>query len=104
MLFAISGDLTEESLRAFIENPSDRRGPAEAHIEACGGKLHHMWQFTRGATLLIVDAPDTTVITAIQVSLRAINRLSNVKAERLLTTTEFQAGVKQAQKGVEARR
>jgi hypothetical protein len=98
MLFSLTGNLTQESLQAFIDNPIDRFQPASQLVEAVGGKLLHMYHAATGMTLLLFDAPDLTTVTAISTSIQAINRLTNVEINRLQTTAEFVDGLRLAQK------
>jgi hypothetical protein len=98
MLFAMIGNLTRESLQAFIDDPVDRLGPATQLVEAVGGKLQQMYQTAEGVTLLILDAPDVHTLTAISTSVQAINRLTDVRIHRLQTTAEFAEGMRLAQK------
>jgi hypothetical protein len=92
VLFAIIGNLTQESLQAFIDNPIDRLGPASQLVEAAGGKLQQMYQTTEGKTLLILDVPDLHTLTAVSASVQAINRLTDMRVHRLQTTAEFAEG------------
>jgi hypothetical protein len=96
MLFSLTGNLTQESLQAFIDDPIDRFQPASQLMQAVGGKLLHMYH--TGLTLLLFDAPDITTVTAISTSIQAINRLTNVQINRLQTTSEFVDGLRLAQK------
>ena len=96
MLFAITGNLTQESLQAFIDNPIDRLGPASQLVEAAGGKLQH--QTAEGVMLLILDVADVHTLVAVSASVQAINRLTDVRIHRLQTTAEFAGGMRLAQK------
>ena len=98
MLFAMIGRLTQDSMKAFVENPTDRFGPASQSVEAAGGKLQQMYQTAEGMTFLIVDAPDVQTLTAVSVSVQAINRLEDIRIHRLQTTAEFAEGCRRAQK------
>jgi uncharacterized protein with GYD domain len=100
MLFAMIGRLTQESLRAFIENPSDRFGPASKMVEAAGGKLQQMYQTAEGYAILILDVPDIQSMTAIATSVQAINRLADIRIHRLQTTAEFAEGMRLGQKAM----
>ncbi|HYZ25178.1 MAG TPA: GYD domain-containing protein [Rhodopila sp.] len=97
MLFAMIGRLTQESLAAFVENPIDRFGPASRSVEAAGGRLQQMYQTAEGMTFLIVDVPDVQTLTAVSVSVQAINRLEAIRIHRLQTTAEFAEGCRRAQ-------
>lgn len=96
MLFAMVGRLTQESLKAFVEHPMDRLGPASASVKACGGELRQMWQTPEGFVFLILDAPDTATITAIGVGVQAVGRLEDIRVHRLDTTAEFAEGCRKA--------
>ncbi len=98
MLFAMIGNLTRESLQAFIDNPIDRLGPASQLVEAAGGKLQQMYQTAEGVALLILDVPNIHTLTAVSMSVQAINRLTDVRIHRLQTTAEFAEGMRLAQK------
>jgi uncharacterized protein with GYD domain len=102
MLFMITGNLTQKSLQGFIANPGDRREPAARLVAAMGGTLQQMYQTPSGTALLIVEVPDATVLTAISTTVQAIDRLTNVRHERLLSTAEFADGIRLAQKNRDA--
>jgi uncharacterized protein with GYD domain len=97
MLFAMLGRLTQGSMQAFVDNPIDRFGPASRAVEAVGGKLEQMYQTPEGVVFLIIDAPDAQTLTAISVSVQAINRLEDIRIHRLQTTAEFAEGCRRAQ-------
>jgi uncharacterized protein with GYD domain len=97
MLFMLMGRLTQQSLRTFVENPIDRSGPAAESIAACGGKLQQMYQTAEGVTIIILEAPNAEVLTAVSVSIQAINRLEDIRIHRLQTTAEFAEGCRRAQ-------
>jgi uncharacterized protein with GYD domain len=100
MLFAMIGRLTQESLKTFVENPTDRFEPARQLVESVGGKLQQMYQTGEGLAILIFDAPDIHTVTAITTSVQAINRLTDIRLHRLQTTAEFADGVRLAQKAM----
>jgi uncharacterized protein with GYD domain len=97
MLFMLMGRLTQQSLRTFVENPIDRSGPAAESIAVCGGKLQQMYQTAEGVTIIILEAPNAEVLTAVSVSIQAINRLDDIRIHRLQTTAEFAEGCRRAQ-------
>jgi hypothetical protein len=97
MLFMLMGRLTQESLRIFVENPIDRSGPAGETVAACGGKLQQMYQTAEGVTIIILEASGVEVLTAVSVSVQAINRLEDIRIHRLQTTAEFAEGCRRAQ-------
>jgi len=96
MLFMLMGRLTQESLRSFVENPIDRSSPATESVAACGGKLQQMYQTAEGITIVILEAPSADVLTAVSVSIQAINRLEDVRIHQLQTTAEFAEGCRRA--------
>lgn len=97
MLFAMIGRLTQQSLQAFVDNPIDRFGPASETVAAMGGELQQMYQTAEGVTFLILEAPDVQTVTAISVSIQAINRLEDIRVHWLQTTAEFAEGCRRAQ-------
>ena len=89
--YLFQGSYTTAAIKAMVENPQDREGPARAVIEAVGGKLHHFFfAFAKDDIVCLIEAPDDTAMAATALAVAAGGALSSGHTTKLMSTREAQ--------------
>ena len=87
--YLFQGSYTTAAIKAMVENPQDREGPARAVIEAAGGKLHHFFfAFGKDDIVCLLEAPDDTAVAAVALAVGAGGALSSGRTTRLMSARE----------------
>lgn len=95
--FIVTGNYTSSSMRAMVENPSDREAAARAIVEASGGTLESFYLTTGDSDFAIkVTIDDATDLLAGLIAVGASGAVSNLKTVRAFTSDEFTAMQKKA--------
>ncbi|KIC20931.1 GYD domain-containing protein [Leisingera sp. ANG-Vp] len=90
--FIVTGNYTSSSMKAMVENPSDREAAAGAIVEAAGGTLESFYLTTGDSDFVIhVDINDVTSLLAGLIAVGASGSVSNLKTQRAFTSAEFEA-------------
>jgi len=83
--FVIFFGVAPETLRQFIERPSDRRGPVNALAEAVGGKLEsYYWMFGQYDGLAIFEAPDSASAAALSLAAGSTGAFRHFETHELI--------------------
>ena len=90
--------MSKASIEAMVSNPQSRPGPAQAIIEAAGGKLHHYF-FALGDDdiVLLTEFPDNASAAAVSMAVGSTGSVENIRSTALLTMDEAVSAMKTAQ-------
>jgi uncharacterized protein with GYD domain len=97
-LFMYQASYTAESVAAQIKEPHDRIEAVRGMIEGQGGKLiaggYPLGDFD---VLVLIEAPDETVMASIALSVAAGGAVKQTKTTRLLSGQEWVESLRKAQ-------
>jgi len=108
MLFCMTGELSSETTREMIANPSDCEQTAREVAEALGGRLHSWYATVGGAhgVMAVFELPPDSSArfgpVPIALSATASGVFQNVQVRRLLTSQEMMESAQQAQSALKA--
>lgn len=100
MLFLMTAEWSQATIKALIQNPVDRSQTAKQVAEAAGGRLVASYGMSGGdrqGVMAIVDVPDGIAMQAIYNSGRASGALEAIKIQRLYTPEETVEAFRKAQ-------
>lgn len=91
------------AIKAMVENPQDREGPARALVESLGGKLHHLFFcFGTEDIVALIEGPDDRMMAAGAMALGASGAFSGGSTTKLMTTAEAKKAMEHAKVGAAA--
>jgi uncharacterized protein with GYD domain len=97
-LYIYQAAYTAESVAAQIKEPHDRIEAVRPAIEGLGGKLiAGGYPFGEYDVLVLVDAPDETVMASIALTVAAGGAVRQAKTTRLLSGQEWVDSLRRAQ-------
>ena len=88
---------TGASIKALVDNPQDREGPAHKLFEAAGAKMHNLF-FTFGErdAIVIIEAPDDETMAACALVAGASGAFSSGATTKLMTPAEAKSAMAKA--------
>jgi len=90
---------SQDSVKALVANPNDRRKAAVASIEAVGGKLKdYYFAFGKADAIVTYEAPDAVSAASLAMTLGASGAVSSVETIPLLTMEEAMEAMKKSAK------
>jgi uncharacterized protein with GYD domain len=85
----LQGRYSTDAIKAMVDTPQDRTGPAKKMFEAVGVSMHALYFcFGREDIMCIVEAPDDETMAAAVLVLGASGAFSGMMTTKLLTPTE----------------
>ncbi|HYZ61200.1 MAG TPA: GYD domain-containing protein [Acetobacteraceae bacterium] len=95
--FMLRWQFTTEAVKALVNNPQDRTGPATALIEGFGGKLLS-YHFALGEYdgFGVCEFPDTVAIVACSMKAASTGAFAKFESTPLLTAAEGQDAMRRA--------
>jgi uncharacterized protein with GYD domain len=97
-LYIYQAAYTAESVAAQIKEPHDRIEAVRPAIEGLGGKLiAGGYPFGEYDVLVLIDAPDETVMASIALTVAAGGAVRQAKTTRLLSGQEWVDSLRRAQ-------
>ncbi|SDY63399.1 Uncharacterized protein, contains GYD domain [Jannaschia faecimaris] len=95
--YMLQGQYTAEAVKALVDKPQDRTGPAKKLFDATGVKMHHLFFcFGREDVMVLVEAPDDEAIAASVLALGASGAFGGMMTTKLMTAAEAQSAMKKA--------
>ncbi len=95
--YMFQGRYTSASMKAMVDNPSDREEAARKIIEAAGGKLLNcFFCFGEEDIVVLIEGPDDATMLAASFILGASGGFSGGKTTKLMTTQEAMTSMAKA--------
>jgi uncharacterized protein with GYD domain len=95
--FLVRFQFNSASVKAMIDNPHDRMGPAKTLVESFGGKLHHyFFAFGDYDGVGIAEFPDNKSAAAFSLKAASTGAFSKFDTMVLMPSAEAEAAMKQA--------
>jgi len=95
--YLFTGRYSADSIKAMVKKPQNREEVVRPFVEACGGKLHHLF-FCFGAddVVALLEAPDDKTMAACSLAIGASGSMSSGATTKLMTAQEAMAAMKAA--------
>lgn len=90
MKFAIFFKLKPETVRAAMENPSDRAAVVGGLLEAVGGRLDaYYWMFGDHDGFVIADVPDSTTAATVSLAVSSTGAFAGLETHELIPADQI---------------
>jgi uncharacterized protein with GYD domain len=98
--FLVQFSYAPHAVKAMVDHPQDRTAPAQAIVEAVGGRMLGFW-FAFGSFdgVLLMEGPDNSTAAAVAMAVGASGTMSNIETTVLLDIDEAQAAMRAASGG-----
>ncbi|WGH79451.1 GYD domain-containing protein [Jannaschia ovalis] len=101
--YMLQGQYTAKAIKALVDKPQDRTGPAKKLFDATGVTMHHLFFcFGRDDVMVIVEAPNDEAVAASVLALGASGAFGGMMTTKLLTSAEAQAAMTKAHDAAKA--
>lgn len=91
--YAVFFSLTGESVKAFMDKPSDRAAVVAKMCEEVGGRLEsYYFMFGAWDGMVIVEVPDSSAAAAVSLAVSSTGRFQHLETHELIESSDI-AGV-----------
>ena len=95
--YMFKGRYSTASLKALVDDPHDRAGPAGDMIASLGGKLLHLFFcFGEDDIVALIEAPDDETMAACALVVGASGTMAGGATVKLMTSAEAVGAMKRA--------